>query len=303
MILRGSDPRKVRTPGNQLPEALVSRLFQRLSEISSLPDVALRIIELANDPLSRADDLLEAVRSDPALAMRLMRTVNSSYYALSEKVSDLKQAVTLLGFQEVRNLALTTYVARMFQETRGHGRYSRRDLWDHMVGAAMVARLIARTCGKVPPEEAYLAGLLHDLGLILIDQYLHKPFCRVIDALGEDTSVCEIEMRILGFDHTLLGEFVAARWNLPEHLTTAIGYHHVPQSYDGPHRDVVYVVALADFFCHLKDLAPLPLGSVQPPPARLLTELGMNKQQVGSLLVQLDEVLAAADVLTLLQVR
>lgn len=299
---RAPDPQEPGGPEGQLSAALLQRLFTRISEVSALPEVALRIVSMANDPDVEADDLLEAVRSDPALAMRLMRTVNSSYYALVDKVSNLKQAITLLGFKEVRNLALTSYVAQMFQETSGHGRYHRRDLWDHMVGAAMVARLIARTCRRVPPEEAYLAGLLHDLGLVLIDQYVHRAFCRVVDSLTEEVPLCEVEAKILGFNHAQLGEFVASRWALPVHLATAIGYHHTPDRYHGPDHDIVFVVALADFFCCLKGLTSLGMGTTQDPPLKLFARLGLRRRQVESLLAQLDEVLTAADAMALVQV-
>ena len=284
-------------------ERLIEELFSRISEVSSLPDVALRIVELVNDPDTESDDLLEAVRSDPALAMRLMRTVNSSYYALTEKVVDLKQAVTLLGFREVCNLALTAYVAKLFTETVGYGKYSRRGLWNHSVGVAMVARLLAKTCRRVSPQEAYLAGLLHDLGLILLDQYLHKPFCRVVDALTEATSLCEVERRLLGFDHAMLGEFVAVKWKLPEQLAAPIGCHHAPQEYSGPYRDMVYVVALANFFCHLKNLTSLGVRDMQTPPVQFFTDLGLRKEQFSLILDQLDEVLEAADVMAIVQVR
>lgn len=284
-------------------ETLIGSLFERIGEVSSLPDVALRIIALAEDPTTGSEDLLAAVRSDPALAMRLMRSVNSSYYALTEKVADLKQAITLLGFNEVRNLAFTAYVAQLFKAGTGYGQYSRRGLWNHMVAAGMVARLMARICGNVAPQEAYLAGLLHDLGLILIDQYVHNPFRRVIDALDDETPICEVERRLLGFDHAMLGEFVAAKWNLPEHLCAAIGYHHAPERYDGPHRPIVCVTALANFFCHLKGLSSLGVAETRTPSTELFAELGLRKPQVELILEELDEVLAAADTMAIVQIR
>jgi len=287
----------------QSSESRLERLFSRISEVSSLPSVALQIIELANDPKTGADDLLEAVRSDPALAMRLMRTVNSSYYALDEKVSDLKQAIMLLGFNEVRNLALTAYMAQLFKDTAGHGPYTRRGLWNHMVGSGMVARLLAQTCDAIPPQEAYLAGLLHDVGLILIDQYLHEPFCRVLDALTPDTPLVEVETRILGFDHARLGRFVAEKWNLPEHLTEAIGCHHDPKNSSPRHRETVYIVTLANFFCHLKQLPALGMRNTQVPPTEHFNTLGLEKQQVWLILEQLDEVLNSADLMAFVQVR
>ena len=298
-----TDPQHANASSNQLPAELVQRLFARISEVSSLPDIALRIIELANDPDVEVNDLLEAVRSDPALAMRLMRTVNSSYYALNDKVADLKQAMTLLGLKEVRNLALTTYVAQMFREKSGYGPYERQGLWRHMLSTAMIARLIARTCRKVPPEEAYLAGLLHDLGLILIDQYVHRPFCRVIDSLTDETPLCEVERRILGFDHARLGEFVAAKWGMPPHLSTAIGHHHAPEAYDGCYQDMIHVASLADFFCCFKGLTPLGVGMVQEPPLRLFGQLDMSADHVKLLLAELDDALAAAEMMAVEQVR
>ncbi|MBN2477490.1 MAG: HDOD domain-containing protein [Pirellulales bacterium] len=303
MGVHATDPRNADNPHDRPSGELIEKLFSQIGEVSSLPDVAMHVIRLANDPDTETDDLLEAVRSDPALAMRLMRTVNSSYYMLAEKVSDLRQAITLLGFKEVCNLALTAYVARLFKEASGYGQYTRRGLWNHMVGVGMVARLLARTCGKVAPQEVYLAGLLHDLGLILIDQYLHRPFCRVVDVLDEDTPVCQVETRLLGFDHAALGEYVAVKWNLPPQLTAAIGHHHAPEKYDGPHRWVVDIVAVANCLCHLKNLTSLGVRQAQPPPARLFAELGLQKQQLTLIFEQLDEVLQTADGLAVAQVR
>ena len=290
------------SPHNRSPEALIERLFSQIGDVSSLPAVALEIMELADDPKTGAEDLLDAVRGDPALSMRLMRTVNSAYYGLQEKVADLKQAITLLGFTEVRNLAMTAYLARLFRDTESHGVYSRRELWNHMVGTAMVARLTAETCGHVKPQEAYLAGLLHDVGLILIDQYLHKPFCRVIDTLREDVPVCDAEMRILGFDHATLGAYVASQWNLPKNLVATIGYHHCPMQYEGEHRALVSVVSLANFFCHMKDLPSLGVRNVSMPPVELFVELGLQRPHITMIAEQLGDVLLTADRMALVQV-
>ncbi len=288
---------------NDIPEALLQRLFARISEISSLPTVAMQIVQLANDPKTGADDLLDAIRGDPALAMRVMRTVNSSYYALDEKVADLKQGITLLGFNEVRNLALTAYVAPLFRESEKHGEYTRGGLWNHMVGVGMVARHIAGLVKNVPPQEAYLAGLLHDLGLALIDQDLHRPFCRILDLLTEENRLFDLEMKLLGFDHATLGRFVMEGWHLPEHLSASVGAHHAPEEYVGPHQGIVYVVALANFFCHLKNTTSLGVRNVETPSPALFAELGIHKREMGAILARVDEILKAADTMAVLQMR
>lgn len=292
-----------RLPRNDLPDALVLRLFERICEISSLPDVAMRIIEIADDPTSQVDDLLEAVRSDPALAMRVMRTVNSAYFGLADKVADLKQAITLLGFDEIRNLALTAYVAPHFREGESYGPYSRLGLWQHSVSVGMTAGMIAQASGRVFPQEAYLAGLLHDFGMILFDQYLHRPFCRVIDRLDGQTPAWHLELELLGFTHAQLGQFVADRWNLPEHLAVAIGFHHEPDEVDDPYRPIAVVVALADCLCHTKEVTSLGVDCAPAPPKDWLSLLGLGRAELRTIFEQIDGVLTAAQDLAMIQVR
>ncbi len=285
------------------PEELVSRFVARISEVSSLPDVAVRIVRLVDDPKTCADDLSTAVRSDPSLAMRVMRTVNSAYYALDKKVADLKQAVAILGFREVRSLALTAYIASLFRSAEGHGRYTRQGLWAHMVSCGMVARLIAESSGRVGPHEAYLAGLLHDLGLILMDQYAHAAFCRIVDEVAEDRPSIELEREVLGFDHAALGQAVAHAWHLPEHLAQAIGHHHAPENCPEEHRPLAAAVAVANFLCHRQDITPLGVANVGMPSAAAFAEVGVGKSELATVAQALEETLKAADVMALVQVR
>ena len=284
----------------EAPETLVKRLFSRISEVSTLPTVAVKIIEVANDPTTGAEDLLGAVQFDTALATRIMRTVNSSYYSMQNKVADLKLAITLLGFKEIRNLAMTAYIAQLFKKGSGHGSYTREGLWNHMIGVGIVAQLVAETCQRVPPREAYLAGLLHDIGLILEDQYLNKPFCKVIDLLTEDTPLRDVERQVMGFDHAELGEYVASQWSLPRHLTATIRYHHSPLEYEGEHRDMVCVVALADFFCNVKGLTQLGVRNMQMPPPEIFATLGLRKEHIAQIWAQLDETLKSVNVMALI---
>ena len=283
------------------PEELVKRLFARISEVSTLPAVAMRIIQVANDSTTGAADLLEAVEYDTAMAARIMRTVNSSYYSMQNKVADLKLAITLLGFKEIRNLAMTAYVAQLFKKGTGHGTYTREGLWNHMIGVGIVARLIAEVSRKAAPREAYLAGLLHDLGFILIDQYLNKPFHQLIDALTEERSLIEIEEEVLGFEHAALGAYVGKQWRLPEHLVATIRFHHDPLAYVGDHWAMVYTVALADFFCNAKGVSALGVRNMATPPSKVFSALGLQKSQVNQLWEQLDDALKSADVMALTQ--
>ena len=285
------------------PNPALARLAARIGEISTLPEVVYRILTLVEDPESGAAELTEAVRSDPALAMRVMRTVNSPYYGLEEKVADLQQAIAILGFREIRNLAITSHVATLFRTSEGYKHYSRRGLWHHLVATGIVSRMIAQTSGRVPPHEAYLAGLLHDLGLILLDQYAHASFCRVVDALSPARPTWHVEVDVLGFSHAELGQTVAGQWNLPGHLTAAIGFHHQPEQCQGADGPLVCVVTVADFLCHRQDISSLGVANAPMPTPETFGRLALDREALNQIVGQLEKALRSADMMAFLHVR
>jgi len=274
----------------------IERLFDRIGEVSSLPGVATRVIEVVNDESAGADDLLEVVQLDPALGVRILRTVNSAYYSLRYKVRDLKSAINLLGFDEVRNLALTVHVSKLFGDEKGYGTYSREGLWDHLVGVASASRLVSRVAGKAMPEEVYLCGLLHDVGYILLDQFIHKRFRQVVDRLDETTTTRAVERRILTFDHTELGEYVTRKWHFPEAVTDTIRYHHNPTEYTGEHGDTVAIVAVANALCSRKGLSAMGISNVPVPESTVFESLGIGHEELSSIWTQFEETLELASI-------
>src|SRR6476620_6973424 len=165
----------------------LERLFARIGDVASLPAAAEKVLRMTASDDADPLELCEVIQNDPVLVARILRRLNSSYYALSQKISDLKTAISLLGLREIRNLALTVFVSRSFEGGATRGPYKRENLWAHSVGVAVASRLVARVCGRSACEEAYIAGLLHDLGLILLDQTLRRHFHKVLDALDEST--------------------------------------------------------------------------------------------------------------------
>ena len=273
--------------------AALEKLFTRISEVSTLPTVVTRIIELADDEFSNVSDLLQAIEGDPALAARVLRRVNSSYYGLRNKVADLRSAVSLLGLLEIRGLALTVYVSRMFQEGGDFLSYSREGLWNHSLGVAMIARHVSRVCDCAVPDEAYLAGLLHDIGLILLDQRLRKHFCVVIEKIDEQTPTSQIEREILTFDHADLGAFVSDRWNFPEQIVAAIRHHHHPTEYEGSHQELVYVIAVANYLCTRAGCTSTGVSNVYPPADTVYAGLELAEDKLSKIWEVVQESLSA----------
>jgi HD-like signal output (HDOD) protein len=274
--------------------AALERLFARIGEVASLPAAAERVLQITDNENADSNELCEIIQSDPVLAARILRRLNSSYYALSQKISDLKMAVGLLGLREIRNLALTVFVSRVFEGDAAHGTYNRETLWAHSVGVAVASRLVARVCGLSGCEEAYIGGLLHDIGLILLDQTLRRHFHKLIDSINEQTPTHIAESRLLTFDHAMLGGFVARRWNFPDSVADAIAFHHQPRCYDGQHKELVNVVAVANYLCSRAGVTSLGVQNCPPPPDEIYRGLGLDQVTLAIIWEELDAALEKA---------
>jgi len=277
-------------------EAL-ERLFLRLGQLSSLPAVAQRILQVADNNESNSADLLNVVEQDPTLSIRILRTVNSSIFGIPNEVADLQTAISMLGFVEVRNLALTVYVARLCEHSSSYRSFSREGLWKHMVAVGTIARMLAKIYRRVEPEEAYVAGLLHDVGMLLIDQYMHDSFCQVIDLVSEGVETTAAERQILTFDHTDLGAFVARKSNFPDRVVDAIHYHHRPDDCHSSGKALLNIVSVANFLASRKGICSLGVHNVAAPTDKICAFLGLNKKKLASISEEVDSVLEAANVL------
>lgn len=276
-------------------KSVLEKLFAGIGSLTTLPSAAQRILQLTEDETADPNKLREAIQTDPVLVARILRRLNSAYYSLSHRVADIRTAVSLLGIQEIRNLALTVYVSRMFERKGDHGTYRRKDLWNHCVAVAAASRLVARVCGLQIAEEVYIAGLLHDLGMILLDQSMRKHFCRVVDEITPATPAYLIEQRTLTFDHATLGGFVAKKWNFPDQIADAIAYHHEPLLYHGEHKTIVYVVAIANYLCSRAGITSLGVHNLPPPPDEVYAGVGLDQVALAIIWDQLEETLEKAE--------
>lgn len=282
---------------DEMRRLALERLFTRIGDICPLPALAQKILSLTCREDVSAEDLRQVIQSDPALVAKILRRLNSAYYALSNKVSDIRTAVSLLGFREIRNLTMTIYMSRLHEDRDEYKTYRREDLWAHSVGVASVASLISRVCGCVDPEEAYVAGLLHDLGYILLNQNLKRHFYRVIDTLDDVTDTPTIEDKILSFDHAMLGGFVARRWSFAEATADAIAFHHRPLDYTGTHSELVCVVALANYLTTRLGRTSLGFKNQSTPQDEVYSRIKLDQVALSIICERLEETLKKAEML------
>lgn len=243
----------------------LDRVCSRIYEISTLPQVAARVMEVASDAKSGALELKEAMEIDAALSSRVLRCVNSSAYATSERITSLQHAVTFLGFKEVRNLAMTASVSKLFTGDVSIGTYQRGALWRHLVSVGICGRLIAQRLSNVEPEEAFLAGLLHDIGIVLEDQYLNDYFVQIMESLADDSNLNDVETEIIGFNHARLGGKLAEAWRFPRPAADAILYHHDSTRHKGGSERIVQCVEVANYACSVKGITSVGRNLVRFP--------------------------------------
>jgi putative nucleotidyltransferase with HDIG domain len=205
----------------------IDSILGRVDDLPELPQVASKILQLINDPETSASDLAQVISTDQALTARVLRLCNSAYYGMSRKVTTVNEGVTILGFSAIKSLVLiATAYGTVSQSLIGYG-MKPGELWTHSLSCAEHARQIAAKVGYAEPDEAFTAGLLHDIGKIVLNQHALPEIYRANNlCMGQQIPVHEAETQVLGFSHAEIGAKLAERWNLPPVLCEAIGGHH-----------------------------------------------------------------------------
>jgi len=263
----------------------------RIREISTLPHVAMQVMQVAADPEADAGRLNEVMEVDAAITIRVLRYVNSSAYGLRRTITNLREAIAYLGLVTVRQLAVSASVSQLFRKEAEHGRYNRRGLWRHLVAVGTCARLIALRTRCADFEDVFLAGLLHDVGVILEDQHLHASFLAVIDALKEGTTLAQSERVEFDFDHCSLGGMIAESWKIPAAIVDTIRHHHDSAGYAGASLSTVRSVEIANYLCSAKGLSSVGTHQVQFPRDAILG-LGLGKTDLVVIAEDLDQEMA-----------
>jgi HD-like signal output (HDOD) protein/DNA-binding NarL/FixJ family response regulator len=272
---------------------LLTTVLGQIDDVSTIPEIATRLLKAASDPDVTIDDLGTIMANDPATSTRVLRLVNSSAYSVQQKITSLEQAIAYLGIKQVRSLAVAVSVNQLFRARGSLGGYSREGLWRHMFSVGTCSRLLAKRLGLPECEEFFLAGLLHDIGIVLEDQYVHQPFCQIIKSLVPEKTLIQCEHEHLGFDHTELGQCLGERWKLPDAVRAAIRHHHDSRQYDQEDKMVVRCVELANVICSAQGATSVGINLVQSvTPEDLGISLG--EEDLALLAQDLNQELAAS---------
>lgn len=281
----------------QTKEQIVATAIREISHIATLPEITLKIIELVEDPKSTAQDLNKVISNDPALCSRILKVVNSSFYGLPGQIGSINRAIVLLGLNAVKNIAIAASLAKLFRGGELTRNFSARDLWTHSTRVAAVSKLIADKLKVGLSDEAFLAGLIHDIGIMVEMQFDRNKLIEVFEKFqpGSGPTLLELEEASFGATHQDFGAGLCTKWKFPQSFTHVTGFHHRPMDLPADSRTLTGIIYVADRLCAEQENAgfTMDIGSTNIDPA-VLEAIKLNPTLMEQVRAAMPEVIASA---------
>ena len=227
----------------------VDEVAAAVGEVPALSPAVRRVMDACDSLETTAQDVAEAILADQGLTANVLRLANSAHYGHPRRITTATDAVVLLGVSAVRSLAISSHTAQLLQRPLPGYAMGRGDLWRHSTSVAFVSRRLALETGAAAAEEAFIAGLLHDVGKVVLSDLMGPSFERMTRISHEQRlPMWRVEREVLGFDHAELGSRIAERWRFPGSLVEAIGMHHRPAEAEAA-TALAHCVHMADVTC------------------------------------------------------
>lgn len=269
----------------------IDKLLGKIDSLPTLPHLANSLVQVVTSSNTSARDVAKIVSFDQSFTFKILRLVNSAFYGFPSKIGTVTHATAILGFNVIRSLALSITVFDMFRgESFG---FDRTAFWKHSIGVGACARLIARKIHYREPEEIFVAGLLHDIGKVVMDKYMHDEFLMVLKAVNErGLSIREAELDVLGVDHAKIGGKIADRWNLPPMLREVIRHHHDPPADMAnafEQGKIIGAIHMANIITRVKHFGHGGDEKVPEPNQILWESCGLNETDLKDILERVDQ--------------
>ncbi len=273
----------------------LTKLVRKVREMPPLPQSITQILEITRDDNSSSLELANVFKRDPTLAVNILKLANLPAYGFSSRISTINHAIVCLGLDTVKSIALTSSTHEMLNKEISAYSLGEGMLWQHSISCAICAKIIAQRIGYEDNEEAYIAGLLLDIGKIILSGFAGDEFSEVAERVEKEKIPFNIaEQEILGFDHPQIGGRVIKKWNLPTALVEAVQYHHQPDKAD-THKMLTYIVHLADAIGCMLGIGLGSDGLMYVFEENTLNVLGLNKEDVESIMSELADKVEQVD--------
>ncbi|MBD3319879.1 MAG: HDOD domain-containing protein [Chitinivibrionales bacterium] len=241
----------------QTHNEILQEKVSTISNLPTLPQIASRLLTTINDPATSANDVAFLVSQDMSLSAKVLRLANSAFYGIPRSITSITQAVVILGMKVINTIVLSLTVFDMFPQDKNARLFNREAFWRHCLGCALISRMLADTMKSFvifDSEEAFGAGLLHDIGKVVMEQYFHDDFHKaLIHARENNISFYDAEAETLGYTHADIARWLTEDWNLPQELRLPIIHHHNP-SECREYFDIVCLCHYADWLCYQAEI-------------------------------------------------
>ncbi len=228
------------------PEQIREKV-KTIIQLPALPSLAFEVVEMVDDPKTSAAQLGKLIAADQALAGKVLKIANSPFYGFPKKISTIDFAIIVLGFDALKEIVISIALVRSLQK-KADGYFNTKTFWDHSISTGVIARRLARDIGYRVTGEVFVAGLIHDMGISILNKYFNPEFRRIVDITREmGLSFAEAEESVLGVTHAEIGGWLGERWNLPDQLVETIRFHHTPEKAEA-NKKLVSIVHCADVF-------------------------------------------------------
>ncbi len=238
---------------NANKEIIKTRILSKLADIKSFPQFVLETMKKLNDPSSSAADVAKSLSRDEGLVLRVLKLANSAAYGMTRKISSISEAISLLGYKSISNMILAAEVYSSMDKGLSGYALDRGELWRHSLMVAYASRHLAQVTKKVNTEDAYVGGLLHDIGKVILNDYVRFGYGIIVKMVEEKhIPFTEAESSVLGFDHAMIGSVLVERWEMPESYRFAVEYHHKPNDLPedkAQYQPLLDVVSVANAVC------------------------------------------------------
>ena len=234
-------------------DLIKNRILNKMQDIKSFPQFVLETMKKLNDPESNASDVAQSLSRDEGLVLRILKLANSAAYGMTRSISNISEAIALLGYKSVSNIILAATVYSAMDKGLSGYALDRGELWRHSLMVAYTSRHLAKLTEKVSTEDAYVGGLLHDIGKVILNDYVRFGYGIIVKMVEEKhIPFTEAERQVLGFDHAEIGEILVGKWEMPEFYRIAVAYHHKPNELPEDklqYQPLLDVVTLANSIC------------------------------------------------------
>lgn len=263
----------------------IERVIKGVQQVPSLSAVVLEVLASFDRENIEIAGLVQKLGRDQGLTARVLRVANSPFYGISGKVGSVGEAVVVLGFHNVRSLVAAAGIIHQFPAAEGEDRLDRLAFWQHGIGTGVCAQALAKKL-NMDQALAFTAGLLHDVGRLVLDAYFREDFAATMaHCAAEDVALLEAERAVLGLDHGMVGYELAKRWKFPAAIQQAIRDHHQPERETAALTDLVHV---ANTLCHALDFGNSGYEMVPSLSSAAWTRLGLDWKTMPALMAEIE---------------